>query len=75
MCWRGHSGKRAERHQIAVCRPHIDVLQAIGILPEVRLYLQDNTVLVQLFVHRGDLALAEGIIERIGDRRGAHPKT
>ncbi len=56
----------AERHQRAVRRPHIDVLKAIGILPEARLYFQDHTVLIQLLVHGGDLTLAKGIIERIG---------
>ena len=64
-------GEGTERHQIAVRRPHIDVLEAIGILQEARLHFQHHMVLIQRLVHRGDLTLAEGIIERIVDRRGA----
>ena len=38
----------AERYQRAVRRPHIDMLKAIGILPEARLNFQHDTVLIQL---------------------------
>jgi len=59
----------AEWHQRIVGTLHIDVLEAIGILPEARLHLQHDVVLIQLRIHGGDLALAEGVIERIVDHR------
>ena len=55
-------------------RPHIDVLEAVGILPEARLDFHDDTVLIQLLIHRRNLTLAKGVIERIVDRRGAHAR-
>ena len=68
-------GKGTERHQRAVRRPHINVLETFGILPEVRPHFQHHIVLIQLLVYGGDLALAKGIIERIVDRCGADAET
>ena len=67
----GIVGEGTEWHQRAVRRPHINVFETIGILPEVRPHFQYHMVLIQLLVHGGDLALAKGIVERIVDRRGA----
>ena len=64
-------GEGAERHQLTVCRPHVDGLEAVRVLPEVRIYGHDHAVLIQLSVHGGDLTLAKGIIERIVDHGGA----
>src|SRR5882672_4743224 len=64
----------AERYQRAVRRPHIDVLEAIGILPETRLYFQHYMVLIQLLIHGRDLTLPKGVIQRIVDRRSVNPE-
>ena len=61
----------AEWHQFLVCRPHIDGLETLGVLPELRVYGHDHAVLIQRPVHGGDLTLAKGIIERIVDHGGA----
>ena len=43
---------------------------------ELRLRFQNHVVLVELRVHRVDLALAEGVVERVvdGRRRDAQPR-
>src|SRR5262249_19183322 len=64
----GIMGEGTERHQRAARRPHIDMLQAIGVLQEGRPHFQHHMVLIQRLVHRGDLALAKGIVECILDR-------
>ena len=39
-----------------------------GILLELRLHFEHHVVLVQLREDGGDLALAEGVVERVVDR-------
>ena len=53
------AGRRRARR--CSCRP-------VGALPELRLDLHDDVVLVQRRVHRRDLPLAEGVVERVVDR-------
>ena len=48
-------------------RFHIDMLEAFGVLPELRVHFEHHMVLVELGVHRGDLPLAEGIVKRVVD--------
>src|SRR5215831_12181065 len=64
----GIMGEGTERHQGAVRRSHINMLQTVGILPEDRIDLQHHMILIQLLVHGRNLALAKGIIERIVNR-------
>ena len=55
-------------------RVHVDVFQRVGILLELRIDFQDHVVLVQLREDGGDLALAEGVVERVVDVRGVMPR-
>lgn len=41
----------------------IDVIEAVGVLPELWGDFHDDVILVELSVHDGDLALAEGVGE------------
>ena len=54
----------------------IDVLQRLRALPELRRHLHHDMILVEIVVDRRDLALAEGVVERVVDlRRGdAEPR-
>jgi hypothetical protein len=45
----------------------IDVLQGLGALPEARLDLHHHVILVERAVHDRNLALAEGVVERVVD--------
>ena len=45
------------------------VLQGLGALPEARLDLHHDVILVHVVVDGGDLALAEGVIQRVVDLR------
>ena len=45
----------------------VDVAQRFGALPELRRHLHDHVVLVQVVVDRRDLALAEGVVQRVVD--------
>ena len=42
---------------------------------ELRLRFEDDVILVQLRVHRVNLALAKGIVERVVDRGRGNPQT
>ena len=44
------------------------LLRLIRILRELRIYFQHHVVLVQLRKYGGDLALPEGVVQRIVDR-------
>ena len=61
------SRKRTQRNLLAARRAHIDVLQSGGILLELWVHLHHHVILIQLGEDGGDLALAEGVVERIVD--------
>ena len=61
------SAQRAERHHAALGGGEIDVLKGLGALPEARLDLHHHVILVERAVHDRDLALAEGVVERVVD--------
>ena len=48
----------------------VDVLQRLRVLPVLRRHLHDDVVLVERIVDRRDLALAEGVVERVVDHAG-----
>ena len=72
----GDLGEGAERHLRARRRAHVQHLHLRRIHLELRFHLQHDAVLVQLRVHGGDLALAEGVVEGVVDRlrRDAEPR-
>src|SRR5215813_7555090 len=43
----------------------VNVFQRIGVLLELRIHFHDDVILIELRVNRGDLALAEGVVESI----------
>jgi len=61
----GRGAERAERHGAAVGAAHVETVEARGGLPEVRLHLQHDAVLVHLREDRGHLPLAERVVERV----------
>ena len=72
---RGRSGIGADhgverhRHRLPASRAgDVDVPEGPRALPELGLDLEHDPVLVELGEHRGDLPLAEGVVERVVDR-------
>ena len=55
----------AERNLRAIGGFHVNVLKRIGILLKLRVDFHDDVILVELRKNRGDLALAEGVVERV----------
>ena len=47
----------------------VDVVQRFGALPELRRHFHHHMILVQVLVDGRDLALAEGVVERVVDLR------
>src|SRR5215813_3655035 len=43
----------------------VNIFQRIGVLLELRIHFHDDVILIELRVNRGDLALAEGVVESI----------
>ena len=71
------AGERRERHERAVARRgRARTSRPSRVLPELRVHLHDHVVLVERGVHRRDLALAEGVVERVVDglRRDAEAR-
>ena len=66
----------AERHVAAAGRAYEDVPEAVRVLPELRVDLEHDVVLVQLRVHRRHEPLAERVVQRVVDhlRRDAEPR-
>ena len=58
-------GQHAERNLRAVARLDVEIVQRTGIGLEVLPNLHHHVVLVELRKDRGDLALAEGVVERV----------
>ena len=61
--------KALERHLRAVRRLHVNVFQRVGILLKARIHFQNHVILIQLRENRGDLPLAERVVERVVNRR------
>ena len=59
--------QHAERNLRAVGRLHIEIVQRGGVGLEVGPDLHHDVVLVELGEDGGDLALAEGVVERVVD--------
>ena len=55
---------------------NIDMLQDIRIVLELRQRFQDHVILIELGVHRIDLALSKGVVQRVvdGGRSDAKPR-
>ena len=51
------------------------MVQFVRVFLKLRLTLQHNVVLIHLRIHRADLPLAEGVIERVIDGRRCDPKS
>ena len=51
------------------------MVQHVRVQLKLRLTLQHNVVLIQLRIHRVDLALAEGVIQSVIDGGGRDAKT
>ena len=53
---------------------HVKELETLRILPEPGLHFHHHVILIQLCVHHRDLALPEGVVERVIDvlRGNAH---
>ncbi len=49
-------------------RMHINLFQRVGILLECRIHFEHDVILVQLRKNRGDLPLAERVVQRVVDR-------
>ncbi len=60
-------GEHAEWHLRAVARLHIEIVERGGVGLEVGRDLHHHVILVELREDGGDLALAEGIVERVVD--------
>ena len=54
---------------------HVNVLERIRILRKLRIHFQHHVVLVQLGKYGGNLALPEGVVERIVDGLGQNAQT
>ena len=54
---------------------HVNVLQRIRILRKLRVHFEHHVVLVQLRKNGGDLALPEGVVERVVDGLGQYAQT
>src|SRR5229473_622797 len=48
----------------------VDIFEGVGRLLELRVGFQHNVILIQLSVDRGDLALAEGVVQSVVDVGG-----
>src|ERR1700730_4890698 len=62
--------QRGYRHLLSARRFDIDAVERFGSILEFGVDLQDDMVLLQGGVDRGDDTLAEGVVERIVDRVG-----
>ena len=51
---------------------HVNIFQRIGILLELRIDFHHHVILIELREDGGDLALAEGVVQRVVDIRGQH---
>ena len=63
-------GEGGEGHLAGRRGPEVDLLQGLRALAEVGLHLQHHPVLVELGEDGRDLALAEGVVERVVDHLG-----
>ena len=61
-------GDGAQGNLLAAGRAHIDVAQGLRVLPVPRGGLHHHVILVQRLVHGRDLALAEGVVQRVVDQ-------
>ena len=55
----------AQRHRAAGARLHVEIIEIVGSALKIGLHFQHDAILVQLGEDRRDLALAEGVIERV----------
>jgi len=67
---RGEAREGAQRHLGAGGRLHVDALERVRIVLELGRDLEDHVVLVELGEDGRDLALAEGVVERVVDGLG-----
>ena len=58
-------GKDVQRHLAPADGPDIEELQRLRALPKLGHHFQHDTILVQLGKHRGDLPLAERVVEGV----------
>src|SRR4029077_17836236 len=64
--WRcGDRSEGAQRNLRTIGGAHVDVLERVWRLLELRIGLHYHAVLVQLRINRGDLALAEGVVKGV----------
>ena len=54
---------------------HVDILERIRILRELRIHLEHHVVLVQLREDGGHLALPKGVVQRVVDRLRQNPQS
>src|SRR6267143_2058944 len=59
------TGEGAERHLLAGGGADVNTLERIRVLLELRIDFEDDVILVELRKNRGDLTLAEGVVERV----------
>ncbi len=67
-------GERHQGHLRPGLRAHVDAVQSIRILLELRVHFKHNAILVQLGKDRRNLALAKGVVERVVNRLGQNAK-
>ena len=74
---RDRAGKRVGRLRAAdraAAGADIDVVQRLRVLPELRRHLHHHVILVLRVVDHRDLALAEGVVERVVDLADGQPE-
>ncbi|CUI60289.1 Uncharacterised protein [Achromobacter xylosoxidans] len=59
-------GQRRQRNRLAVRGFQVDALQRLGAGGQARVHFQHHAILVRLREQGGHLALAEGVVERLG---------
>src|SRR6202035_1236656 len=69
----GRAGGSTGRAGSGICL-NIEFVQFVGIKLKLGLRFQNHVILIQLRVHGVDLALAEGVIQSVVDRRGCNTK-
>src|SRR6267378_4300687 len=71
---RGDRSAGSRRRRLAGRRMYINVFQIFRVLLELRVYFQDDVVLIQLREDSGDQALAECVVERVVYVGGKNPE-
>ena len=67
-----HRGERAQRHRLAAARFHINLVEQIGRLTELRFHFENHAELIELRENDRDLSLPERVVERVVDCLGEH---